>query len=248
MRRLASIGLLCVFVGLGLAKPLRETPRSFGEFVDPDKDCQFKVDAGKLTIMVPGTDHDLGIERGKMNAPRALQPVEGDFTIQVKVSGVFAPLDMNNQDRRAYHGAGLVIFKDDKTYIRLDRATYWDGMGNQVYGNFELRRDGQNERFGTPDDLRLDPGKDTWVSVAGTAHVREDLAKKQELFNMMAKAWFPGGPEDPDLELVEVVIDEAEYWNVKENKLLQLFKMAKAAATGTRPKGMGEHAEIDFQN
>jgi regulation of enolase protein 1 (concanavalin A-like superfamily) len=100
-----------------------------------------------------------------MNAPRALQPVEGDFSIQVKVSGVFAPLDMNNQDRRAYHGAGLVIFKDDKTYVRLDRATYWDGMGNQVYGNFELRRDGENERFGTPDDLRLETGKDTWLKI-----------------------------------------------------------------------------------
>lgn len=90
------------------------------------------------------------------------------------------------------------------------------------------------------------PGKDTWVSVTGRASVLEDLGKKKELFNTMAKAWFPGGPEDPDLELVEVRIDEAEYWNVKENKLLQLFKMAKAAATGTRPQGMGEHHEVRF--
>lgn len=165
MRYLASVCLLCLAGGLGLAVPLREGAQAFGEFIDPDKDCQFKVDAGKLTITVPGTDHDLGIERGKMNAPRALQAVEGDFTIQVKVSGVFAPVDMNNQDRRAYHGAGLVIFKDDKTYLRLDRATYWDGSVNQVYGNFELRRDGKNERFGTPDDLRIESGRDTWLKI-----------------------------------------------------------------------------------
>jgi general stress protein 26 len=88
--------------------------------------------------------------------------------------------------------------------------------------------------------------KDTWVSVTGTARVSEDLQKKKELFNVMAKAWFPGGVEDPNLELVEVKIEEAEYWNVKENKLLQLLKMGKAAATGTRPKGMGEHAEVHF--
>jgi regulation of enolase protein 1 (concanavalin A-like superfamily) len=94
-----------------------------------------------------------------------LQSVEGDFTIQVKVSGVFAPLDMNNQDRRAYHGAGFVILKDDQTYIRLDRACYWDGTGNQVYGNFELRQGGKIERFGTPDDLRLDNLKDTWLKI-----------------------------------------------------------------------------------
>ncbi|MGV3572777.1 MAG: pyridoxamine 5'-phosphate oxidase family protein [Ramlibacter sp.] len=90
------------------------------------------------------------------------------------------------------------------------------------------------------------PGKDTWVSVTGNASILEDRQKKEELFNAMAKAWFPGGVDDPDMELVEVRIDEAEYWNVKENKLLQLLKMGAAAATGTRPKGMGEHAEVRF--
>jgi general stress protein 26 len=88
--------------------------------------------------------------------------------------------------------------------------------------------------------------KDTWVSVTGTARISGDLQKKKELFNVMAKAWFPGGVDDPDMELVEVKIEEAEYWNVKENKLLQLLKMGKAAATGTRPRGMGEHAEVHF--
>jgi hypothetical protein len=44
-----------------------------------------------------------------------------------------------------------------------------------------------------------------------------------------------------------VHIEEAEYWNVKENKLLQVLKMAKAAATGTKPKKMGEHAELQFR-
>jgi general stress protein 26 len=90
------------------------------------------------------------------------------------------------------------------------------------------------------------PDKDTWVSVTGTARVLEDMEKKRELFNPIAKAWFPGGPEDPTMELVEVRIDEAEYWNVKENKLLQLLKMGKAAATGSRPKKMGEHGEVHF--
>ena len=86
------------------------------------------------------------------------------------------------------------------------------------------------------------------MSVTGTASVLDDRQKKEELFNTMAKAWFPGGVDDPDMELVEVRIEEAEYWNVKENKLLQLLKMGKAAATGNKPKGMGEHAEVQFNN
>jgi general stress protein 26 len=88
--------------------------------------------------------------------------------------------------------------------------------------------------------------EDTWVSVTGRASILEDMAKKKELFNVMAKAWFPGGVDDPDMELVEVRISEAEYWNVKENKLLQLLKMGKAALTDTRPSGMGEHREVRF--
>ena len=40
-------------------------------------------------------------------------------------------------ERAAYNGAGFLIRKDDNNYIRLDRATYWDGMMNQVYGNLE---------------------------------------------------------------------------------------------------------------
>jgi general stress protein 26 len=90
------------------------------------------------------------------------------------------------------------------------------------------------------------PDQDTWVSVTGTARVLEDMAKKKELFNTMAKAWFPDGPEDPNMELVEIRIDEAEYWNVKENKLLQLVKLGTAAVTGNPPKKMGEHGEVQF--
>ncbi len=88
-----------------------------------------------------------------------------------------------------------------------------------------------------------DPKKDCYVSVSGHASVNEDLAKKKELFNAIAKAWFAGGAEDPDLELVEVEIEHAEYWNVKENQMTQLLKMARAAVSGHPPQ-MGEHREL----
>lgn len=88
-----------------------------------------------------------------------------------------------------------------------------------------------------------DPNKDTWVSITGHATVSEDRDAIERLFNPMTKAWFPGGPTDPDLELVEVHISHAEYWDVKESKPTQLFKMAAAAVTGERPK-LGEHKEV----
>lgn len=87
------------------------------------------------------------------------------------------------------------------------------------------------------------PSSDTYVSVTGVATVVEDQAKKQALWNKAAEAWFKGGINDPDLALVRVSIEHAAYWDVKESKLVQLYKMAEAAVSGTPPK-MGEHGHI----
>jgi len=88
-----------------------------------------------------------------------------------------------------------------------------------------------------------DPGKDTYVSISGVATVVEDPAKKQALWTVAADAWFKGGVDDPDVALVRVRIEHADYWDVKENKLVQLYKMAEAALTG-KPPQLGEHGTI----
>jgi len=88
-----------------------------------------------------------------------------------------------------------------------------------------------------------DHDKDIYVSVSGEAKISNDAATKKRLFNALSKAWFPGGAEDPDLELVELAIQDAEYWNVRESKTTQVFKMATAAVSGHPPE-MGEHREL----
>ena len=89
-----------------------------------------------------------------------------------------------------------------------------------------------------------DPGSDVYVSIAGKASFSSNAATKERLWSPMAKAWFPGGVTDPDLALLEVKISHAEFWNVKDSKVTQLFKMAKAAVTGKPLKDMGEHKEL----
>ncbi|MEO8080746.1 MAG: pyridoxamine 5'-phosphate oxidase family protein [Caldimonas sp.] len=89
-----------------------------------------------------------------------------------------------------------------------------------------------------------DPGDDCYVSVSGEAAVIEDQAKKNQLWNKLAEAWFPGGSTDPDLALVQVRIIHANYWDVKESKIVQLYEMAKASVTGKPPTGLGEHGEV----
>lgn len=91
-----------------------------------------------------------------------------------------------------------------------------------------------------------DPGADRYVSVSGNARLVEDRSKKQALWSKMTEAWFPKGIDDPDLALVEVVITHAHYWDVKENKMTQIWKMAKAEITGN-PPNMGETGEVRMQ-
>ena len=88
------------------------------------------------------------------------------------------------------------------------------------------------------------PGDDRYVSVSGQGTVVEDQTKKDDLFTALSKAWFPDGASDPDLGLLQVTIGHAEYWNVKESKMMQLANIAKAAITGKPPVKMSEHKEL----
>lgn len=85
---------------------------------------------------------------------------------------------------------------------------------------------------------------DSYVSVTGEALLLEDTAKKNELFNPAVKAWFPAGVTDPNLGLLAVKILDAEYWDVTDSKMVQLFKIAKAVVTGAPLKDLGEHKKL----
>lgn len=118
--------------------------------------------------------------------------------------------------------------------------------GNRLY--FFIARNGEVATHiaqdGNVNISYADKGDDTYVSVSGKAQIIEDMAKKEALWSPMAKAWFPGGVGDPNLALMEVHITHAEYWDVKESKMIQVAKMLTAAVTGNPPEKMGEHKEL----
>lgn len=92
-----------------------------------------------------------------------------------------------------------------------------------------------------------DTDADDYVSVSGQARIVEDTARKRRLWNKMTEAWFPKGVDDPDLALVQVSITHADYWEAKDSKLTQLFKMAKSAVTGHPPADMAEHGRVNMR-
>jgi len=78
----------------------------------------------------------------------------------------------------------------------------------------------------------MGPGAATCVCIAGRARLRQDSAKMNALWNPLYKVWFPKGLEDPDLTLLEVTIDRAEYWQTPSNVVTRVFGAAQALAKG----------------
>lgn len=86
---------------------------------------------------------------------------------------------------------------------------------------------------------------DTWLSVYGSAETVDDEAKKKELWNQGVQAWFPDGPEDPNVVLLRVRAESAEYWDTPGGRLASLLSFAKARITGQRYDG-GENERVDL--
>jgi general stress protein 26 len=88
-----------------------------------------------------------------------------------------------------------------------------------------------------------DPDEEDYVSVSGVTQILRERAKIKELWTSWAKPWFPQGPDDPDLALLCVTIESAEYWDAPGSKMVQLLGLAKAIQSGD-PKALGEHAKV----
>jgi general stress protein 26 len=89
------------------------------------------------------------------------------------------------------------------------------------------------------------PDKNLYVSVTGRAELVRDKAKAEELWNVFAEAWFPGGVDDPNLAVLRVDVEHAHYWEDKKPKVLQFAEIALGALRGKPPKS-GDEKELDF--
>ena len=166
---LAVVVCLILIVGY-LTAPRPKSVHGWGTLVDHDNDCNVKEKGGTLTLTIPGGTHDLNMNLGGMNAPRVLREVEGDFTVQVKVSGEFDPGDEAAKPNTApFNSAGLLLWQDEKNYLRLERNGWWsiDDKATACYAPLiEYYIDGQN-RGGKPkvesEDFFQSPS--TWLKL-----------------------------------------------------------------------------------
>jgi hypothetical protein len=59
--------------------------------------------------------------------------------------------------------------------------------------------------------------------VSGTAELTSDRERIRRLWKPECRTWFPLGAEDPDLALLRVRVDRAEYWDAPNGRVVHLL-------------------------
>jgi general stress protein 26 len=92
----------------------------------------------------------------------------------------------------------------------------------------EVEQDQQVNISYTKSDAHL------FVSVSGKAELVKDRKKIKSLWKPLMKAWFPNGEDDPQLALLRVHVDHAEYWDAPSGKTGGLFAALKGQSNNTK--------------
>src|SRR5690606_24718210 len=75
-----------------------------------------------------------------------------------------------------------------------------------------------------------------FVALSGHAEPVRDRQKLDELWKPAWKVWFPNGKDDPNIALIKVTVNDAEYWdNAGAKGIRYVFEAAKALLRHTTP-------------
>jgi general stress protein 26 len=84
-----------------------------------------------------------------------------------------------------------------------------------------------------------------YVSISGTAQLVRDRAKIDELWKPEFKMWFPEGKDDPEIALLRVSLEKAEYWDSPSSTIGFALSFVSSLVTGKQPD-FGESKKVEF--
>ncbi|HEV7392574.1 MAG TPA: pyridoxamine 5'-phosphate oxidase family protein [Burkholderiales bacterium] len=87
------------------------------------------------------------------------------------------------------------------------------------------------------------PGKHHYVSISGRAELTRDREQMERLWTKWVEVWFPKGLDDPDLALLRVHMERAEYWDAPGSAMGRLYALTKALSTGDK-SALGENEKL----
>jgi general stress protein 26 len=87
------------------------------------------------------------------------------------------------------------------------------------------------------------PGRQSYVSVRGTASLDRDRATIDELWSPVQKIFFPQGKDDPNLVVLRVRVRDAAYWESAGNFVARALDFAKGMLSKD-PADLGKHGTL----
>lgn len=90
----------------------------------------------------------------------------------------------------------------------------------------------------------IDTRQQHYVSISGMAELVQDRQKIKELWKPVLKAWFPDGPDQPDIALLKVKVKKAEYWDGPSSTIAQAISFVSAIVTGKQVE-LGENKKLN---
>lgn len=79
------------------------------------------------------------------------------------------------------------------------------------------------------------PSKGDYVSVSGEGHIDPDREMIHAHWSRFVDAWFPEGPDGPDVGMIRVDVESGEYWDSESSSVLSALKMLHASAANETP-------------
>ena len=83
------------------------------------------------------------------------------------------------------------------------------------------------------------PKEKVYLSISGQASVGRDTERARSLWNEQQQVWWPGGPSDPNVLVIQFSPKRAEIWDGPASSAVAACEFAKARATGRKPN-LGE--------
>jgi general stress protein 26 len=83
------------------------------------------------------------------------------------------------------------------------------------------------------------------VSVTGVANLVRDRKKIEELWRPEFRMWFPEGKDDPEIALMQIKLEKAEYWDSPSSTIGFALSFVSSLITGKQPD-FGENKKLDL--
>jgi len=90
-----------------------------------------------------------------------------------------------------------------------------------------------------------DPKNQQYISISGVADLVRDRKKIEDLWKPEFKMWFPEGKDDPEVALLRIRLEKAEYWDSPSSTVGYALSFVSSLVPGKQPD-FGENKKLEL--